>query len=147
MSAEERAEKSTQRMAETLELNEEQKEKVLAATMRQIESMDEVQSREERMKGMQKAMETYEQEMQEILTEKQYEEFQIMRRKRLKRMRQRRRMMGEEEGFSLICYPMDISRADQRGFFICGRAKAWGSGLHRSARSQSAIEFVRLWGR
>ena len=99
MSAEERAEKSTQRMAETLELNEEQKEKVLAATMRQIESMDEVQSREERMKGMQKAMETYEQEMQEILTEKQYEEFQIMRRKRLKRMRQRRRMMGEEEGF------------------------------------------------
>jgi Tfp pilus assembly protein PilV len=51
------------------------------------------------MKGMQKAMEAYEQEMQEILTEKQYEEFQIMRRKRLKRMRQRRRMMGEEEGF------------------------------------------------
>ena len=99
MSVEERAEKSTQRMAETLELNEEQNEKVLAATMRQIESMDEVQSKEERMKGMQKAMETYDQEMQEILTEKQYEEFQIMKRKRLKRMRQRRRMMGEEEGF------------------------------------------------
>ncbi len=99
MSVEERAEKSTQRMAETLELNEEQNEKVLAATIRQIESMDEVQSREERMKGMQKAMETYDQEMQEILTEKQYEEFQIMKRKRLKRMRQRRRMMGEEEGF------------------------------------------------
>ena len=99
MSVEERAEKSTQRMAETLELNEEQNEKVLAATIRQIESMDEVQSKEERMKGMQKAMETYDQEMQEILTEKQYEEFQIMKRKRLKRMRQRRRMMGEEEGF------------------------------------------------
>ena len=99
MSVEERAEKSTQRMAETLELNEEQNEKVLAATIRQIESMDEVQSREERMKGMQKAMETYDQEMQEILAEKQYEEFQIMKRKRLKRMRQRRRMMGEEEGF------------------------------------------------
>ena len=99
MSVEERAEKSTQRMAETLEFNEEQIEKVLAATIRQIESMDEVQSREERMKGMQKAMETYDQEMQEILTEKQYEEFQIMKRKRLKRMRQRRRMMGEEEGF------------------------------------------------
>ena len=99
MSAEERAAKSTQRMAETLELNEEQKEKVLAATVRQIESMDEVQSREERMKGMQKAMETYDQEMKEILTEEQYEDFQVMRRKRLKRMRQRRRMMGEEEGF------------------------------------------------
>lgn len=99
MSVEERAEKSTQRMAETLELNEEQNEKVLAATIRQIESMDKVQSREERMKGMQKAMETYDQEMQEILTEKQYEEFQIMKRKRLKRMRQRRRMMGEEEAF------------------------------------------------
>ena len=99
MSVEERAEKSTQRMAEALELNKEQNEKVLAATIRQIESMDEVQSREERMKGMQKAMESYDQEMQEILTEKQYEEFQIMRRKRLKRMRQRRRMMGDEEGF------------------------------------------------
>lgn len=96
MTVEQRAKKQTVKMAEALELTEDQEAKVLAVNLEQMTKADAMRQEQKKdREEMRAIMEEHDQEMKEILTEEQYKKFKTLREKRFKKMRHKKRRMED----------------------------------------------------